>query len=126
MTPEGKLKTTEYPFEKVWAVMEKVYESGRVKAIGYKTVREDPLIVELATKYKVKPTQVILAWHISRGVGVVPGSKNPDHQKENIDLPTLSPEDLKRISGLDKGQRLCNKPDERGEVYGWPVERLGW
>ena len=53
---------------------------------GYKTVREDPLIVELATKYKVKPTQVILAWHISRGVGVVPGSKNPDHQKENIDV----------------------------------------
>ena len=34
MTPEGQLKTTEYPFEKVWAVMEKVYESGRVKAIG--------------------------------------------------------------------------------------------
>ena len=56
---------------------------------GYKTVREDPLIVELAKKYQVKPTQIILAWHISRGVGVVPGSKNPDHQKENIDVRSL-------------------------------------
>ncbi|KAJ3556148.1 hypothetical protein NM688_g2181 [Phlebia brevispora] len=170
LTADGKLITAEYPFEKIWAAMEKVYDSGRAKAIGvsnfsiktleelrkvsritpadnqvemhpyliqkellnyckekgisvtayaptgYKMVREDPLIVGLAEKYKVKPTQIILAWHLARGVGVVPGSKNPEHQKENINLPTLSPEDVKRISGLDKGQRLSNKPDENGGI----------
>lgn len=44
------------------------------------------MIVELAEKYKVMPTQIILAWHLARGVGVVPGSKNPVHQKENINV----------------------------------------
>lgn len=34
LLPDGKLKVTEYPFEKVWAVMEKIYETGKVKAIG--------------------------------------------------------------------------------------------
>lgn len=44
----------------------------------------DPVIVELAQKYQVQPTQITLAWHLGRGVGVVPGSKNPVHQVENI------------------------------------------
>ncbi|KAI0092051.1 NADP-dependent oxidoreductase domain-containing protein [Irpex rosettiformis] len=93
---------------------------------GYATVRSDPFIGELAAKYKVTPAQVILAWHIARGVVVVPASHNPEHQKENINLPTLDPEDVKRISSLDKNQRLCNKPDETGTVFGWTMEQLGW
>lgn len=111
---------------------------------GYATVRSDPVIVEIAEKYKVTPTQVILAWHVSRGVHAVPCSKNPKHQAENIDvsrmlylratfmtdatlqLPTLDAEDLKRISALDKNQRLCNVPDEKGLVGGWTLEQLGW
>lgn len=30
----GQLKLSDYPFEKTWAGMEKVYESGRARAIG--------------------------------------------------------------------------------------------
>ena len=44
------------------------------------------MINELAKKYAVTPTQVILAWHIARGVHVVPGSKNVEHQKENLEV----------------------------------------
>ena len=54
-------------------------------------MREDPTIVELAAKYGVAPAQIILAWHVARGVGVVPSSKNPVHQKENINVSSLSP-----------------------------------
>ncbi|KAI0773400.1 NADP-dependent oxidoreductase domain-containing protein [Irpex lacteus] len=53
---------------------------------GYATVRSDSLIVELASKYKVTPTQIILAWHLARGVVVVPASRNTEHQKENVDV----------------------------------------
>jgi len=168
------------PFNETWAEIEKIYESGKAKAIGvsnfsiknleklltnakvipavnqvelhpylaqpelkaycdakgihltayaptgYKTVLSDPLIVELAEKYKVSPAQIVLAWHVARGVSAVPKSSNPQRQKDNITLPTLDEEDVKRIFSLDRGQRLCNKPDENGYVYGWSVEQFGW
>lgn len=51
---------------------------------GWATVRGNPSIVELAEKYGVTPAQVILAWHVARGVHAIPCSKNPEHQRENI------------------------------------------
>lgn len=56
--------------------------------LGYDVVRNDPLIVSLAEKYKVTPTQIILAWHVSRNIILVPTSKKSDRQKENL---TVSP-----------------------------------
>ena len=43
-----------------------------------------------------------------------------------LQLPTLDPEDVKRISALDRGQRLCNKANKEGKVWGWTYEQLGW
>ncbi len=44
----------------------------------------------------------------------------------SIQLPKLDPEDVKRINALDRGQRLCNAANERGKVWGWSYEQLGW
>ena len=93
---------------------------------GYGTVRSDPTITALAQKYNVNSAQVILAWHVNRGVVAVPKSANPQHQKENLTLPTLAKEDIEVINELDKNERLCNKANERGLVWGWTYERLGW
>ncbi|TFK36517.1 reductase AKOR2 [Crucibulum laeve] len=93
---------------------------------GYSTVRSDPLILELAAKYKATPNQVILAWHMALGTVIVPKSENNERQKENITLPTLGAEDVERITALDRGERLCNKADKHGQVYGWTYEQLGW
>ncbi|KAF9479512.1 Aldo/keto reductase [Pholiota conissans] len=94
---------------------------------GYSIVRNDPLIVSIAKKYNVTPNQVILAWHISRGTIIVPKSENSERQKENITIPDISDEDLGKIWSLDRGQRICNKPNEKtGQVYGWTLEQFGW
>lgn len=93
---------------------------------GYATVRNDPTITELAAKYGVNSAQIILAWHVWRGNCAVPKSANPEHQKTNLILPKLSQEDLEKVSSLDRGQRLCNKGDEKGQVYGYTLEQLGW
>jgi len=93
---------------------------------GYSNVLTDPLIVELAGKYKVTPAQVVLAWHTARGVVAVPKSSNVQRQQDNINLPILEPEDVKRITALDRNQRLCNGPDANGMVCGWTVEQMGW
>ncbi|KAH7919561.1 reductase AKOR2 [Leucogyrophana mollusca] len=93
---------------------------------GYATVRDDPTVGEIARKYGATPTQIILSWHVGRGTVVVPKSANVDRQKENFGLLTLKEEDVKTIDSLDRNQRMCNKPDEFGNVWGWSMERLGW
>ncbi|KAJ7042816.1 NADP-dependent oxidoreductase domain-containing protein [Mycena alexandri] len=93
---------------------------------GTDVVRNDPVIVELAAKYNATPTQIILAWHLSRNVVVIPRSTREDRQKENFNPPTLEDEDIKKIDALDRGERICNKADENGLVYGMSYEQLGW
>ncbi|KAG9217600.1 hypothetical protein CCMSSC00406_0010117 [Pleurotus cornucopiae] len=93
---------------------------------GYQTVLSDPTIAELAGKYGVSPAQIVLAWHVARGVVPVPKSSNKERQKQNIALPTLEPSDVARISSLDKGERVCSKPDTDGKFFGITKEQLGW
>lgn len=93
---------------------------------GYAIVRSDPTILALAAKYSVNPAQVILAWHLSCGIVAVPKSANEQHQKENLDLPTLSAEDIEAINKLNKNERLCNKATEHGLVWKWTYEEMGW
>ncbi|KAG1761854.1 reductase AKOR2 [Suillus occidentalis] len=96
------------------------------KEKGYATVREDPTVGEIARRYGATPTQVILSWHVGRGVVVVPKSADAGRQKENCQILNLSEADVQIINGLERNQRICNKPDEFGNVSGWSMERLGW
>ncbi|OBZ77030.1 Glycerol 2-dehydrogenase (NADP(+)) [Grifola frondosa] len=129
---EGQTIVVDSPtFNETWAEMEKIYESGRAKAIGVSNFSVKNL-EKLLTTAKIVPAinqvemhpyliqqdlkdfcdkkgivitaytptgykNVVLAWHLARGVSVVPKSSNLQHQKDNLDLPTLDPEDVKRI-----------------------------
>jgi glycerol 2-dehydrogenase (NADP+) len=84
------------------------------------------LIVELAGKYKVSQAQIILAWHVARGVAAIPKSQDPVRQKENITLPVLSSGDVARITGLDRGERIVSNLQPDGTLYGWTSEQYGW
>ncbi|KAJ6458121.1 NADP-dependent oxidoreductase domain-containing protein [Mycena vitilis] len=85
---------------------------------GHEKVRNDPTIVALADRYKATPTQIILAWHVARGVVAVPSSSNVGRQKENITLPTLTVEDVATVTALDR--------NERGSFLGPTAEQYGW
>lgn len=93
---------------------------------GYDAVRNDPTIVEIAKKHGVSSNQVILAWHLVRDTVVIPKSSNAERQMQNLLLPTLDQDDMKKINALDRGQRICNPVDEKGETFGWKRERMGW
>ncbi|KAJ7762888.1 NADP-dependent oxidoreductase domain-containing protein [Mycena metata] len=95
---------------------------------GYQKLRSDPVLVGLAEKYKVSPTQLILAWHVARGVVAVPKSTNVGRQKENLILPALRTEDMASVTALDRKER-CEQwgtfgPD--GKLLGWTAEQFGW
>lgn len=93
---------------------------------GWDRVRGNPEIVDLARKYGVSSQQVILAWHLARDMVVVTASKDVGRQKDNLNLPTLSEEDVQKINKLDRNERICNGADENGHCFGWTFDQLGW
>lgn len=74
---------------------------------GDKTLREEPLFTELAHKYGKSNSQIILRWHIQSGNIVIPGSKHPQHIKDNLDVFdfALTDNELDRIAAMDQQKR---------------------
>lgn len=72
----------------------------------------DPLIVELAEKYKKSPAQIILKWHLQNWLLPLPKSITPSRIKENRELDfVLTKEDMEKINSLNKNERLGSHPD---------------
>ncbi len=67
----------------------------------------DGTISSIAKAHGVSSAQVILRWDLQRGIVVIPGSSNPDHIKENLDLFgfELSDEEMARINALDRNEK---------------------
>lgn len=65
---------------------------------------DNPVIVEIAKKYGKTPAQVMLRWHIQRGIVVIPKSTHKERMAENFNVFdfTLTAEDMAAISALDK------------------------
>ncbi len=80
-------------------------------------LRNDPIIAEIAKKYGKTPVQVILRWHIQEGFTVIPGSSNPDHIRENINIFDfeLSKKDMQTIRDLNKEDRFYKATREQTE-----------
>ncbi len=56
---------------------------------------------------QVTAAQVILRWNLQKGVVVIPGTGNPDHIKENLDLFgfALGADDMDRMNALDRNEK---------------------
>ena len=82
---------------------------------GDKSLIEEPVFAKLGQKYGKTPAQVILRWHTQMGFAVIPGSKNVDHIKDNLDILdfTLTDEEMSEIAKLDKGVRYYHRTDEQ-------------
>ena len=64
-------------------------------------------IQAIAVAHGVSAAQVILRWDLQRGIVVIPGSSNPEHIRENLDLFDfeLSDEEMEHIDALDRGEK---------------------
>lgn len=67
---------------------------------------KDPLLTEIGAKHSKTAAQVILRWHIQRGIVVIPKSVHYERMIENINIFDfeLSDSDMKSIAALDKKQ----------------------
>ena len=77
---------------------------------GDKALVNEPVFTALAGKYGKSNAQIILRWQLQAGFIAIPGSSNPDHIEENYHIFDfeLTPDDMARITALDKQQRYEN------------------
>ena len=69
---------------------------------------KDPVINSIAQAHGKSAAQIILRWHIQEGFSVIPGSKNPQHIQENINIFDfeLTDDEMAQIRALNKEERV--------------------
>lgn len=72
-----------------------------------KELLSDPVLSEIAARHDKSLVQVILRWHLQRGVVAIPGSSNPDHIKENISVFdfSLTNDEMEQIAALNRNEK---------------------
>jgi len=72
---------------------------------------EVDVVGEIAKKHGKSPSQVLLRWATQRGLAIIPKSTRVENMKSNLESASfdLTEEEIKKISGLDKGLRF-NQP----------------
>lgn len=89
---------------------------------GDASLLQEPVFREIGEKYGKSPAQVILRWHTQMGFVVIPGSKNVDHIRDNLDILdfALTDEEMSKIAALDKDERYYHRTDAQLEQFaGW-------
>ena len=86
---------------------------------GDKALIGEPVFSELAAKYGKSNAQIILRWHVQSGNIVIPGSKNPDHIRDNFDIFDFerTGEDMEKIAEVDKNVRYYTATPEMIAAY---------
>lgn len=71
---------------------------------------QTPAIVDMAARYDATPAQVVLAWHLALGLGIVPKSSEPVRMRQNLEAGALvlTPEDVAALSALE-GTEVSDK-----------------
>jgi alcohol dehydrogenase (NADP+) len=103
--------------------------SGRpelVKAPDAPVLLDNPVIKSIAQGRRCTPAQVLLAWHIQRGIAAIPKSVSPSRLRENLAAADieLSQADLDRIAGLDRNYRMISGSFWVVEGGPWTIQSI--
>ena len=80
---------------------------------GMKNPLEQPIVLDLAAKYRKTPAQVVLRWHLEHGFSAIPKSVRPARIAENIDVLdfALTRDEVAAVDALDTGVRGGPEPE---------------
>ena len=119
------LQTEVHPYSQEKELKEFLAKEGIVIQAWYplghgdKALIQEPLFTQLGKKYGKSNAQIILRWHIQAGDIVIPGSKNPDHIKSNLDLFdfVLTDGEMAQIAAMDQKKRYYHSTPEMLKRY---------
>ena len=82
---------------------------------GDQSLIHEPVFRKLGEKYGKTPAQIILRWHTQMGFAVIPGSKNVDHIRDNLNILdfVLTGQEMEEIAALDRDMRYYHRTDEQ-------------
>lgn len=74
----------------------------------------EPTIVEIAEQTGRTAAQVIIRWHLQRGLVVIPKSVHLDRMRSNFEVDDfeLSADQMTRINAMNRDQRVGSHPDK--------------
>ena len=83
------------------------------------SILSNKIITTLSKKYNKSSAQIILRWHIQMGFIVIPGSKNIEHIKDNLNIFDfeLSSDDIAKIDSLNNIGRIYHRSEESLERF---------
>lgn len=81
--------------------------------LGRGALLEDATVLEVADETNQTPSQVIIRWHLQRGLVVTPKTVNRERMEENAQVFdfVLQPEHMARLDALDRDERVGSHPD---------------
>jgi alcohol dehydrogenase (NADP+) len=109
-----------------WAPLGSSDRPDFVKAPDAPVLLNNAVIKSIAQARGCTPAQVLLAWHIQRGISVIPKSVTPARLRENLAAAQieLSTADLERIAGLNQNYRLIDGSFWVMEGSPWTVQTI--
>lgn len=81
--------------------------------LGSKYILNNEILITISEKLKITPAQIILAYLLKRGIGVVTSSNNPLHMKDSFDaakfISYITNDDIKAINSTENnlGPMIC-------------------
>ena len=86
---------------------------------GDRGLVNEEVFTKLADKYRKSNAQIVLRWHTQMGFITIPGSKNPDHIRDNGDIFdfSLTEEEMAEIAKLDGTKKYYHADEEQIEKY---------
>ena len=93
-----------------WAPLGSPDRPDSVKAANAPVLLDNPVIQSIAQGCGATPAQVLIAWHVQRGIATIPKSVTPSRIRENLaaaDLK-LSATDMERIAALNQNYRFID------------------
>ncbi len=90
-----------------------VHEGWAPFAEGQHNIFSNEVLAEIGKKYDKSIGQVVLRWHIQKGIVAIPKSVHKERIEENFNVFDfeLTKEDMDKIAGLDTKQTVVNHED---------------
>lgn len=82
------------------------------------SLMDNPVLVELASKYGKTPAQILIRWPLQHEVVVIPKSSNPKRIEENADVFDfeIDRDDMKKLDSLNQDLRTSWNPEDETQV----------
>jgi 2,5-diketo-D-gluconate reductase B len=111
-----------HPYLAQDAVLDRVRAEGMVLTaycpLARQRLLDDPVLVEIAADHGCTSAQIALRWLVQQDdVVAIPGTSNVSRLTENLEVlsgPRLSDDEMSRIRGLARGERLVDPPHAPG------------